>query len=292
MIISDKWTSYELIDASGGERLERWGKYILVRPDPQVIFSTEKTDPLWRRYDGYYTRSDKGGGAWTVKKMPDEWQIDYGAMRFSLAPMGFKHTGIFPEQAANWDWAAEKIRNAKALHPSAEIKVLNLFAYTGAASVSAAKAGAFVCHCDASKGMVQRAKTNASLSDVPQDRIRYIVDDCIKFIDREIRRGNRYDAIIADPPSYGRGSNGEVWQMEDMADSLVRKACELLSDKPLFMIINSYTSGLSPSSCGCLLSLYAKNRFGTPVFSDELGLPITRKGFCLPCGGTARISAT
>lgn len=284
MIISDKWRSYELIDASGGERLERWGKYILVRPDPQVIFRSDRLNEKWERCDAHYIRSRKGGGEWALKNVPDEWEIGYGDMKFSLSPMGFKHTGLFPEQAANWDWAAGLIKNA-----GRSIRVLNLFAYTGAASVSAAKAGAFVCHCDASKGMVARAKKNAALSGVPNDRIRYIVDDCMKFIEREIRRGSKYDAIIADPPSYGRGAGGEVWQLEDMADTLVRKASALLSDKPLFFILNSYTSGLSPSSCGCLLELYAGSAFGSHAQCEELGLPITDKGFALPCGSTARM---
>ncbi len=286
MIVSDRWKDYELIDASCGERLERWGKYLLVRPDPQVVFGGERRHPGWRNHDALYVRSSSGGGAWKVRNVPDEWTISYDDLKLSVSPTGFKHTGVFPEQAANWDWAASMIKSA-----GRPVKLLNLFAYTGGATVAAAKAGAFVCHCDASKGMVQRAKRNAALSGIPGDRIRYIVDDCLKFMDREIRRGNRYDAVIADPPSYGRGAGGEVWQMNDMADTLVSRMCSLLSDKPLFIILNSYTSGLSPSACGCLLTLHARERFGKNAVCDELGLPVTEKGICLPCGSTARIFA-
>ncbi|MBP3386934.1 MAG: class I SAM-dependent methyltransferase [Clostridia bacterium] len=283
MITPRSWTDYELIDATDGERLERWGKYILVRPDPQVIWKTEKKNILWKKCHGYYKRSEKGGGSWVKNDTPERWNISYGDVKMIVSPMGFKHTGVFPEQAANWEWFSELIKKE-----DREIRVLNLFAYTGGATVAAAKAGAFVCHCDASKGMVARAKENANLSGVPQDRIRYIVDDCLKFVEREIRRGKKYDGIIMDPPSYGRGSNGEVWQMEQMADELVKRTAMLLSDEPLFFLLNSYTTGLSASSCGCLLDLYVKNRFGGKVENDELGLMITDKGMALPCGAASR----
>ncbi|MCR5456913.1 MAG: class I SAM-dependent methyltransferase [Clostridiales bacterium] len=279
MISSDKWKDYELIDCSDGRRLERWGKYILSRPDPQVIWKDQKKSPLWNKADAVYDR-EGGGGNWTKKDVPEYWTINYSNFTLKVKPMGFKHTGVFPEQAANWDFIQEKIREAKR-----PVKVLNLFAYTGAASIAAAAAGASVCHVDAAKGMVSQAKENAALSHLENAPIRYIVDDCNKFIEREIRRGNKYDGIIMDPPSYGRGPSGEVWKLEDNIGKFIESASKLLSDNPLFFIVNSYTTGLSPSSIGYLLNIALK---GGKTECDELGLRVTQTGACLPCGGTAR----
>lgn len=279
MFISDKWKEYELIDCSDGERLERWGKYILRRPDPQVLWRGARKSPLWDKADAVYTRSG-GGGAWTVCRVPADWTVNYGGLKFKIKPMGFKHTGLFPEQAANWDFCSELIKSS-----GRQIKVLNLFAYTGAASVSAAMAGASVCHVDAAKGMVAQAKENAALSGLSDAPIRYIVDDCKKFIEREIRRGNKYDGIIMDPPSYGRGPSGEVWKLEESIDGLIRLSAKLLSDKPLFFIVNSYTTGLSPAAVEYMLRLSLP---GGELCSGELGLPVTLTGGILPCGATAR----
>lgn len=284
MFVAADWKDYTLLDAGGGKRLERWGKYILQRPDPQVIWGGGD-GAEWRKAHGIYSRSSAGGGSWVKKEMPEEWEISYGDMRLSVSPMGFKHTGVFPEQAANWDWFSHLIANA-----GRPIKLLNLFAYTGGASVAAARAGAFVCHVDASKGMVARAKLNAHLSGVRQDGIRFIVDDCFKFVKREQRRGNKYDAIILDPPSYGRGPNGEKWSLESDLAGLVADLVPLLSDEPLFVLLNSYTAGLSPSTCGYILGLALKPRFGGRVDSDELGLPVKASGLCLPCGASARFT--
>lgn len=282
MWVADRWKDYTLLDAKSGERLERWGDYILVRPDPQIIWGGEKNTTDWKKADGVYRRSRDGGGGWIKKQIPEEWTVTYGDLTFLLSPMGFKHTGLFPEQAVNWDWFSALIRNA-----GREIRLLNLFAYTGGASVAAAKAGAFVCHVDASKGMVARAKQNAALSRIPNDRIRYIVDDCAKFVAREIKRGNRYDAVILDPPSFGRGPNGERWVIEEGLDGLVELVCGVLSDDPLFVLLNSYTTGLSPSANGYVLSRHMK-RFGGHVESDELGLPVAESGIPLPCGAASR----
>lgn len=282
MFIADNWVDYELLDAVGGERLERWGEYILIRPDPQIIWGGEKKRKEWTTAQGVYRRSNTGGGAWIRKDVPEEWTVSYGELKFLLSPMGFKHTGLFPEQAANWDWFSELIRNA-----GRPIRLLNLFAYTGGATVAAAKAGAFVCHVDASKGMVARAKQNASLSGIPGDRIRYIVDDCAKFVQREIRRGNTYDAVILDPPSFGRGPGGERWVIEESLDGLVELVCGVLSDDPLFVLLNSYTTGLSPSTNGYILSRHTR-RFGGKVVSDELGIPVSGSGFVLPAGASSR----
>ena len=279
MISSDKWKDYELIDCSDGRRLERWGKYILSRPDPQVIWKDQKKSPLWNKADAVYDR-EGGGGNWTKKDVPEYWTINYSDFTLKVKPMGFKHTGVFPEQAANWDFIQEKIRRA-----NRPVKVLNLFAYTGAASIAAAAAGASVCHVDAAKGMVAQAKENAALSHLENAPIRYIVDDCNKFIEREIRRGNKYDGIIMDPPSYGRGPSGEVWKLEDNIGKFIESASKLISDDPLFFIVNSYTTGLSPSSIGYLLNITLK---GGKTECDELGLRVTQTGACLPCGGTAR----
>jgi len=267
MFLNDKWKDYELLDCSDGERLERWGKFVLVRPDPQVIWRGAKKAPEWKRPDATYKRSKAGGGSWNEHKLPESWKISYGDLRFNIKPMGFKHTGLFPEQAVNWDWFSDIIRRRK------DAKVLNLFAYTGGATVAAAKAGAAVCHVDASKGMVAAAKENAALSGLSDAPIRYIVDDCKKFVERELRRGNKYDGIIMDPPSYGRGPSGEVWKIEEAVDELVRLTSGLLSDNPAFFLINSYTTGLSPLSMAYLLELHVCSRFGGKVTASELGLP-------------------
>lgn len=283
MFKADNWKDYELIDASDGEKLERWGKYILIRPDPQIIWSSPRKNPLWKKADGIYRRSSSGGGEWIKKDIPEEWTVEYGDMKFLLSPMGFKHTGLFPEQAANWDYMQSLVKST-----DKKLKVLNLFAYTGGATVAAAKAGAFVCHVDASKGMVQRAKQNAALSNLPGDCIRFIVDDCLKFVEREIRRGSFYDGIILDPPSFGRGPKGEKWVLEECVDELVTKISGVLNDDPKFVILNSYTTGLSPSVCGYILSKTLCPRFGGHVEAEELGLPVTETGLYLPCGSAAR----
>ncbi len=283
MWTSENWKDYELLDASDGERLERWGRYILIRPDPQIIWKNVKSHPAWKNADAVYRRSREGGGGWVKNRLPESWNIRYGDLGFILRPMGFKHTGLFPEQAANWDWFGELIRKA-----NRPVKVLNLFAYTGGATVAAAKAGASVVHVDAAKGMVAQAKENASLSGLADAPIRYIVDDCKKFIEREIRRGNHYDGIIMDPPSYGRGPNGEVWKLEDSVDELVGIAAKLLSDDPLFFLINSYTTGLSPLTMQYLIGLHVARRFGGRTEAGELGLRVTEIGAYLPAGASTR----
>ena len=287
---SDKWQDYRLLDTSDGERLEDWGGYTLIRPDPQVIWKGVRRHGAWKHADAAYRRSSKGGGAWGENKLPEEWEIGYGplGLRFVIRPMGFKHTGLFPEQAVNWDWFSGLIRDAKAADPERPVKVLNLFGYTGGATVAAAKAGASVCHVDASKGMVNQCKDNARLSGLADAPIRYIVDDCTKFVEREIRRGSRYDGIIMDPPSYGRGPRGEVWKLEESIDALIRLVSQVLSDDPLFFLVNSYTTGLSPSTMGYLLSLYVKEKRGGRVEADEIGLPVLETGAVLPCGSSAR----
>ena len=283
MWISDSWKDYELIDASNGERLERWGRYTLVRPDPQVIWHGDKKHPLWQKADASYRRSRSGGGAWSENRLPESWSISYEELRFRIKPMGFKHTGLFPEQATNWDWFSQLIRAA-----NRPIKVLNLFAYTGGATVAAAKAGASVCHVDAAKGMVAAAKENAALSGLADAPIRYIVEDCKKFIEREIRRGNHYDGIIMDPPSYGRGPTGEVWKIEESIDAFVALTANLLSEKPLFFLLNSYTTGLSASAMKYLCDLHLWPRFGGKSEADELGLRVQQSGLALPCGSSVR----
>ena len=286
MYIADQWTNYKLIDTDSGKRLEDWAGHVLVRPDPQVIWKDTATSPLWKKADAVYKRSKSGGGAWThFKKLPDEWTLDYESLglTFVLKPMGFKHTGVFPEQAVNWEWFSKLIRNA-----GRPIKVLNLFAYTGGATLAAAKAGASVVHVDASQGMNRQAQKNAELSGLAGASIRYITDDCAKFVQRELRRGNKYDAIIMDPPSYGRGTSGELWKLEDMVFDFVKMTAGLLSDTPLFFLINSYTTGLSPSTMGCILSLALKDKAGLTVACDEVGLPILSSGTVLPCGAAAR----
>ena len=283
MRIADKWQDYELIDCSDGERLERWGNTILIRPDPQVIWKTEKTNELWRQAHGRYQRSNTGGGRWTLyKDVPGHWEIDYGELRFNIKTMGFKHTGLFPEQAVNWDRTMDIIRKA-----DREVSVLNLFAYTGGATVAALKAGASVVHVDASKGMVTWAKENAVRTGVADRPVRWIVDDCIKFVQREIRRGSRYEVIIMDPPSYGRGPGGEVWKLEDEVYDFVGQCMRLLSGNPLMMLINSYTTGLSPSVMHYILGSTVLPQYGGSVESDEIGLPVQESGMMLPCGASA-----
>lgn len=278
-----QWKDYELIDCSDGERLERWGDIVLIRPDPQIIWKTPKKDPLWKQAHARYHRSSSGGGAWQFyKNMPKQWKIKYKELTFGIKPMGFKHTGVFPEQAVNWDFAADKIKNA-----GRPVKVLNMFAYTGAATLACLNAGASVCHVDASKGMVQWAKENAELSSLSDKPVRWLVDDCVKFVQREQRRGNKYDGIIMDPPSYGRGPGGEVWKLEEQLFSLVELCSGILSDNPVFFILNSYTTGLSPSVMEYLLGVMLKSRFGGSVSSSEIGLHVTATGLALPCGSTA-----
>ena len=283
------WKDYELLDASDGERLERWGDYILIRPDPQVIWKGVKKHPAWKTPHATYRRSKSGGGAWQENRLPDEWQIRFPLsprqMTLVVKPMGFKHTGVFPEQATNWSWFSRLIGGA-----GRPIRVLNLFAYTGGATVAAAAAGAQVCHVDAAKGMVAQAKRNAALSGLADAPIRYIVDDCKKFIERELRRGNRYDAIIMDPPSYGRGPNGEIWKLEEQISDFLSLAVQVLSDKPLFVLLNSYTTGLSAATMGYLLQMAMAKR-GGQVTAEEIGLPVTATGGTLPCGASARWTA-
>ncbi len=288
MFQNDTWKDYELLDAAAGERLERWGRYILIRPDPQVIWNTERRHPMWKKADGVYRRSKNGGGSWVVSKMPADWNISYGDLTFNLRPMGFKHTGLFPEQAVNWDWFSNIIRRARRDAPDYQPKVLNLFAYTGGATAAAAKAGAKVCHVDASKGMVAAAKENLRLSGLGDAPVRYIVDDCRKFVEREIRRGNKYDGVIMDPPSYGRGPNGEVWKLEECAYDLISLVVKILTDRPLFFLINSYTTGLSPASMGYMLMTLMPQASMGVLATGELGLPVTESGLYLPAGASAR----
>ena len=283
MWISDHWKDYEVLDTSDGEKLERWGRYILVRPDPQVIWQTARTDPRWKHYDARYVRSNSGGGRWSEHHLPERWQIGYGPLVFNVKPMNFKHTGVFPEQAANWDYIMASIRAA-----GRPIRVLNLFAYTGGATIAAAAAGASVCHVDAAKGMVAWAKENARSSGLGDAPIRWIVDDCAKFVEREIRRGRQYDAIIMDPPSYGRGPSGEIWKLEQNLFPFVELTSKVLSDDPLFVIINSYTTGLAPSVLGYIMDSIFRPRFGGRSECGELGLPVTDSGLVLPCGATGR----
>ncbi len=282
MFVADQWKEYELLDCSDGERLERWGQYILVRPDPQVIWKNQKKHPAWKHADAYYKRTG-GGGHWEHSRLPDSWKISYGKLQFCISPMGFKHTGLFPEQAANWDWFGEMIRRAER-----PIRVLNLFAYTGGATVAAASAGASVCHVDAAKGMVERAKKNAALSGLSDAPIRYIVDDCKKFLEREIRRGNHYDAVIMDPPSYGRGPRGEIWKLEDQIGELLELTVQVMSDHPLFFLLNSYTTGLSASTMKYLTMLSIVQRFGGYADAQEIGIPVSQSNGILPCGSSVR----
>ena len=285
MWIADKWTDYELLDCSCGEKLERWGSYTLVRPDPQAIWQTQRSHAGWKKPDARYYRSETGGGRWGKNSLPASWEIRYGELTFRVKPMSFKHTGLFPEQAANWDWAMDKIRGA-----GREVRVLNLFAYTGGATVAALAAGASVCHVDAAKGMVAWAKENAAASGLADRPVRWIVDDCAKFVEREIRRGRKYDAIIMDPPSYGRGPDGEVWKLEQNLWPFVARTAELLSDDPLFVLLNAYTTGLSASTLSYIVHSVFFPRFGGKAEAQELGLPVTESGLALPCGASCRWS--
>ena len=280
---ADEWKDYEVLDTSDGEKLERWGNYYLVRPDPQVIWSTPKNHPRWHRYDARYARSSSGGGQWSKNKLPERWQICYKNLTFNVKPMNFKHTGVFPEQASNWDFIDRQIRNA-----GRPVSVLNLFAYTGGATLAAAGAGASVCHVDAARGMVSWARENAASSDLSKAPVRWIVDDCGKFVEREIKRGRRYDAVIMDPPSYGRGPSGEIWKLEKDMYPFLKLVSGVLSDHPLFFIINSYTTGLAPSVLTCLLDTVIRPHFGGHTVSDELGLPVKESGLVLPCGAAGR----
>ncbi len=286
MWISDQWKDYELLDASRGEKLERWGRHILLRPEPQAIWDTPRLDPRWKRPDAVYRRSSSGGGAWEKNALPASWMLSYGELRLNVKPMNFKHTGLFPEQAANWDWAMEKIRAA-----GRPIRVLNLFGYTGAATCACLAAGASVCHVDAAKGMVAWGKENAASCGLAGRPVRWIVDDCLKFVQREIRRGRRYDAVIMDPPSYGRGPGGEIWRLEDNLWELVATVRQVLSDTPLFVLINSYTTGLSASTLTYLSESIFTRDFGGKSCSQELGLPVTASGLVLPCGASCRWEA-
>ena len=282
MWLADNWKDYEVIDCSKGEKLERWGDYILVRPDPQVIWDTPRKEKGWHKMNAHYHRSKKGGGEWEFFDLPQQWSIHYHSLTFQLKPFSFKHTGLFPEQAANWDWFSELIKKA-----GRPVKVLNLFAYTGGATIAAAAAGASVTHVDASKGMVTWAKENAASSGLADAPIRWIVDDCVKFVEREIRRDNHYDAIIMDPPSYGRGPKGEIWKIEESIHPLVKLCAQLLVDRPLFFLINSYTTGLQPAVLSYLIGTELK-RFPGKVTADEIGLPVSSNGLTLPCGASGR----
>ncbi len=279
---ADKWKDYELCDASDGERLEKWAGYVLRRPDPQIIWKNEKRTPLWKKADAVYTR-EGGGGSWTKLDVPASWTVSYGDLKFKIKPMGFKHTGLFPEQAVNWDWFSDLIKKA-----NRPVRVLNLFAYTGGATMAAAAAGAEVFHVDAAKNMVAQAKEHAALSGLSDAPIRYFVDDCTRFLQYAQKKGIKYDAIIMDPPSYGRGPSGEVWKLEDSIADFVELAASVLSDDPLFFLLNSYTSGLSPSTMGYILKLKLEKKLGGTVLADEIGLPVTQTGGVLPCGASAR----
>lgn len=294
MWLADQWKDYEVIDCSKGEKLERWGDYLLVRPDPQVIWDTPKKEKGWRKMNGHYHRSSKGGGEWEFFQLPKEWTIQYSLpinkkLTFHLKPFSFKHTGLFPEQAANWNWFSQLI--ADAVSKGRQVKVLNLFAYTGGATLAAAAAGASVTHVDASKGMVTWAKENAISSGLKDAPIRWLVDDCVKFVEREIRRGNHYDAIIMDPPSYGRGPKGEIWKIEESVYPLIQLCIQILTDNPLFFLINSYTTGLQPAVLSYMISTVLGTANGT-VTASEIGLPVSSNGLVLPCGASGRYEAT
>lgn len=294
MWLADQWNDYEVIDCSKGEKLERWGDYLLVRPDPQVIWDTPKKETGWCKMNGHYHRSSKGGGEWEFFQLPKEWTIQYSLpinkkLTFHLKPFSFKHTGLFPEQAANWNWFSQLI--ADAVSKGRQVKVLNLFAYTGGATLAAAAAGASVTHVDASKGMVTWAKENAISSGLKDAPIRWLVDDCVKFVEREIRRGNHYDAIIMDPPSYGRGPKGEIWKIEESVYPLIQLCSQILTDNPLFFLINSYTTGLQPAVLSYMISTVLGTANGT-VTASEIGLPVSSNGLVLPCGASGRYEAT
>lgn len=287
MLTADDWKDYELIDTGGGEKLERWGQYTLRRPDPQAIWPIAGSEKAWAGADAHYHRSSSGGGSWEyLKKLPRQWTIRHGELEFFVEPTGFKHTGLFPEQAVNWNWMEQKIKGA-----GRKISVLNLFAYTGGATVAAAYAGAEVCHVDAAKGMVARAKENLALSRLADRPVRFIVDDVVKFVNREFRRGRKYDAVIMDPPSYGRGPNGELWKIEDELYGLISLCMDILSPEPLFFLVNSYTTGLSPTVIGNMLRLSLSKKFGGSVNADEVGLRASATGLVLPCGAAGRWEA-
>lgn len=283
MWIADNWKDYEVLATSGGEKLERWGDYILVRPDPQVIWDTPHTHAGWKRKNGHYHRSNKGGGEWEFFNLPDEWLIQYKDLTFNLKPFKFKHTGLFPEQAVNWDWFSSIIKES-----DRPLKILNLFAYTGGATLAAAKAGASVTHVDASKGMVQWAKENAVASGLGDAPIRWLVDDCVKFVEREIRRGNHYDGIIMDPPSYGRGPKGEIWKIEESIFPFIELTTQLLTEDSKFLLINSYTTGLQPAVLSYMINTAIVSKFGGSVEANEIGLPVAEDGLVLPCGASGR----
>lgn len=283
MWIANQWKDYEVLDTSNGEKLERWGKYLLVRPDPQVIWDTPKKHLGWENKNGHYHRSSKGGGEWEFFQLPGEWKINYKELTFHLKPFSFKHTGLFPEQAVNWDWFSEIIRNA-----NRPLKVLNLFAYTGGATLAAAYAGASVTHVDASRGMVTWAKENAASSGLKDAPIRWLVDDCVKFVEREIRRGSHYDGIILDPPSYGRGPKGEIWKIEESIYPFLKLLVQLLHEESRFLLLNSYTTGLQPAVLSYMLNSSIVKAFGGHVEADEIGLPVTESGLVLPCGASGR----
>lgn len=283
MWIANDWLDYRILDCGGGEKVEKWADYTLVRPDPQAIWNRTDSVKEWDKANAIYHRSKSGGGQWEIKKLPAQWTVSYKELTFNLKPMSFKHTGLFPEQAANWNFIMDKIRNA-----GRPINVLNLFAYTGGATLTAAAAGASVCHVDASKGMTQWARENAVSSGLADKPIRWIVDDCKKFVQREIRRGRKYDAIIMDPPSYGRGPSGETWKIEEDVADFVELTMQLLSDKPLFVIISSYSTGLAPSVMSYLLGITAGKKHNGTIEAEELGLPVASTGLVLPCGSSAR----
>lgn len=283
---AENWKDYEVLDTGNGEKLERWGDYLLVRPDPQVIWNSPRRHPGWSKKNGHYHRSSKGGGEWEFFNLPQEWSIHYRDLTFRLKPFSFKHTGLFPEQAVNWDWFSGIIRSSKR-----PLKVLNLFAYTGGATLSAAKAGANVTHVDASKGMVSWAKENAAASGLSDAPIRWLVDDCVKFVEREIRRGNTYDGIIMDPPSYGRGPKGEIWKIEESIFPFVKLCSQLLSKDARFFLINSYTTGLQPAVLSYMMQLTITPILGGRVEADEIGLPVAENGLILPCGASGRWSS-
>ena len=281
LLLADGWTDYELLDAGDGMKCERWGRHVLVRPDPQILWP-RRSGKRWTGWDAIYHRSEKGGGRWEfAKALPESWEIGYRNLRFKIRPTNFKHTGLFPEQAVNWDWCAARIKEARARRR--EVSVLNLFGYTGAASVAAAAAGAQVCHVDAAKGMVDWCGDNVTLSGLDRTAVRYIVDDCVKFVRREVKRGRRYDALIMDPPSYGRGAGGELWKLETHLWSLLEECRAVLADEPLFLLVNAYTTGLSPTVLGNLLDELMAGRGGS-IRAGEVGLPVSADGKILPCG--------
>jgi len=283
MWIANNWKEYEVLDCSLGEKLENWAGYTLIRPDPQVIWDTDKNLKEWKRPSAHYHRSNRGGGEWEFFNLPEQWNIHYRDLTFNLKPFSFKHTGLFPEQAVNWDWFSDIISKS-----NRKLKVLNLFAYTGGATVAAAKAGAEVVHVDAAKGMVAWAKENAKLSGLENAPVRYIVDDCVKFVEREIRRGNHYDGIIMDPPSYGRGPKGEIWKIEEAVYPFIKKCAELLYKDSEFFLINSYTTGLQPAVLSYMLNTAITDKFGGKVMAEEIGLPVKKNSLILPCGASGR----